>query len=423
MLCGTGRRIINPEKGHHLAGYGLDNVNTGVHDEITVTALYLSDGQIEALLLSYDLVGIRGSLNQVIRQAVSEASGVPLERVFLTTTHVHSGPEVRDHSLESGPKSISREDYRQRLVDWSAQAGKEAKASAEPCVLHYNYTQAEENMNRRFMLPDRRAFYIPKYKHLAGLSDQFVDRELGILAFRKDGTPNQYKAFLTNYAAHPLCVGNSSNLVSADYQGYIRRTVEETFAGCMCLATTGAAGDQHPLLPESGFANAQRMGTVLGSLAITRTFDAIRVEYDQKLRTSWNDIVLKLKDDATRGMLPSKAGREHVPHAARTGAKEIQTNFGLLGIGPILLAAVPGELVAELGAMIKWSSPFLKTYVLFQSTDACGYIPARNQYCWGNYEANASPMAAGEGEKLVQAIVEAACELVRQSPLELPVVE
>ena len=422
MLCGTGRRVINPAPGHHLAGYGPDYPNTGVHDDITVTALFLSDGR-RAVLLAYDLIGILAPLNLRIRTAVSDALSVPLDRVVLTTTHVHSGPEVRDYSLEMGPKNTCRADYSDRLVEWSVEAAREAAAGAEPCLPLYNSTQADENMNRRFQFPDRRALYVPNYKQLAGLSDQFVDRELGLLAFRKEGTPNQYKALLTNYAAHPLCVGNSSNLVTADYQGALRRTVEETFSGCTCIATTGAAGDQHPRLPESGFVNAQRMGATLGTLAITRAYDAVSAGYDQKLRICWRDISIKLKDTPTRLMLPTQAARDHLPHAVRQGARDIRTSFALLGIGPILLAAVPGELVAELGAMIKWSSPFPKTFVLFQSTDAIGYIPARNQYLWGNYEANDSPLAAGEGERFVQAIVSAACDLVQQDPLNLPPVE
>ena len=53
------------------------------------------------------------------------------------------------------------------------------------------------------------------------------------------GTPNRYKAVLTNYTCHPLCVGNSSNLASADYQGVLRRRVEETFGNIEVLRRRG----------------------------------------------------------------------------------------------------------------------------------------------------------------------------------------
>src|ERR1035437_9536375 len=127
MLCGVGRRVINPELGHHLAGYGPDHPNSGVHDDIVMTAMYLSDGRKEAFLLAYDLIGLEYELNAQVRQAVAAATGLKAEQVFITATHVHSGPEVRKKFFDSGLIDRWRPDYNERLVTWSAQAAKEAK--------------------------------------------------------------------------------------------------------------------------------------------------------------------------------------------------------------------------------------------------------------------------------------------------------
>src|SRR5262249_25938341 len=101
--------------------------------------------------------------------------------------------------------------------------------------------------------------------------------------------------------------------------------------------------------------------------------------------------------------------------------KERNLKVSLLGIGPMLIAGTPGEPVAELGAMIKWACPFLKTYPLFQSTDSAGYIPTANQILWGGYEALPSPYPQGAGEKKVNEIVAGAYELVKKDPLNMPV--
>jgi len=77
MLCGIARRTINPEPGHHLAGYGQDYPNDGVHDDISVTALYLADGNGDALLLSFDLIGMCQPFVKDIRHAVANRAGVP----------------------------------------------------------------------------------------------------------------------------------------------------------------------------------------------------------------------------------------------------------------------------------------------------------------------------------------------------------
>ncbi|MFC1582287.1 neutral/alkaline non-lysosomal ceramidase N-terminal domain-containing protein [Planctomycetota bacterium] len=420
MLVGTGRRAINPEVGHKLAGYGPDYPNEGIHDDVCVTALYMKDGSgIEALLLNFDLAGILRPLVRAVREKICAETGVDMSRIFCTCTHTHTGPEVRTMSYVGGPKDMAREDYNQKLPGIAAEAAVEAGNSAEECTLHYNYTQADYNMSRRYSFPDRRNLYIPQYKQLAGTSPDYVDCEIGIIAFRKANTSNQYKAIISNYTMHPVCVGNSTNLVSADYQGYVRRTVEETFAGCMCLATTGAAGDNHPLKPEAGFEYAREVGTGLGQTIISRVYDAVEVEYDTELRCAYAPVSLKARDKASAQQLPDPEKRGPL-WLMTEGIEEIETDYYILGIGPIMLAGVPGELVSELGAQLKWSNPFLKAYVLYQATDNIQYIAARNQYRWGGYEADTACHAAGQGEFLVNTMLESARELLKENPLEIP---
>lgn len=421
-MCGTGRRSINPELGHQLAGYGVGYANTGVHDDLSVTAMYVSDGTGEAVLLVLDLIGLMPELELTIREAAAAACGVPAERVALTCTHTHRGPETRAFHYRSGPTQGMQPAYNARLAAWAAEAAADARAAAVPCVLRHNWTQAEENLNRRFLFPDRRLLGIPENKHLAGLSTGFVDRELGVLAFQQEGTRNKYAALLTNYAAHPLCVGNASDLATADYPGVLRQTVEETFAGCRCLATTGACGDLHPLRPESGFAEARRMGEALGTLAIKHAYNAAATAPEETLRFTRRRIALTLKDADTRRLFPTRAEQERIPWIVREGRTVLETDFYLLGLGPILLVGVPGELSAELGASLKHSSPFLKTYPLYLATDFADYLLPASHYYWGGYTPGSAIVAAGAGEALVAAILDAAWDLVRAQPLRLTAV-
>jgi neutral ceramidase len=432
MLCGTGRRIITPRIGHNLAGYAPGLGNDGAHDDLTVTALYLKEDNREALLLNFDLIGVMGpgavavrkamgrkpgGVDQfnAIRSAVSRATKLPVAQIILTNTHTHSGPVVvgdSDDALELNRK----------ITKWAAEAAADAKASTEPCQLCYNFTDVAENMNRRYSFPDRRFLYIPQNKQLIGQSREYVDRELGIVAFRTKRKFNKYKAVITNYACHPLCVGVTSNELSADYQGVLRRLIEETFDGCMCLATTGTAGDNHPLYPEAGFSAAERMGQSLAQAAIRHCYDAIPVNYDTQLRFSYRPVTFNARDEATVRLLPDVADRKRFP-AIDKKISRIKTSVGLLGIGPILFASLPGELVSGLGMSVKWSSPFLKTYLLFLGTDHLGYIPSHNQYLWGGYEPGVSNLAAGSGEHLVSEILAGAHELLKKDQLKLPPVQ
>ena len=122
--CGTGRRIINPEPGHGLGGYGPDYPCDDIHDDLAVTALYLHDGTTDALLLHFDLIGMRRPLVSEIRAAASAAAGVPPERVFTTCTQTHGGPEVRVRpaTRKGARRSAARPDYNRRLVGLAAEA-------------------------------------------------------------------------------------------------------------------------------------------------------------------------------------------------------------------------------------------------------------------------------------------------------------
>lgn len=65
--------------------------------------------------------------------------------------------------------------------------------------------------------------------------------------------------------------------------------------------------------------------------------------------------------------------------------------------------ALPGEIFVELGLAIKKASPFPQTIVAELANGSLGYIPTRQAYAQGNYEVVSARVAAGSGEKLVEA--------------------
>ncbi len=422
IQVGTGRSVINPQIGDYIFGYSDSIKSTGIHDDLTVTALYLKSDDRHAILLTNDLCEVGSDLIDAIRKAVSQRTNVPMSNVFLTFTHTHSGPFLTPFDYLSDECKKSVINYLEKLEKWSADAAEHALGNVEECNLRYNYTTADINMNRRYTLPNRKMFYIPYYKHLAGLSDGYVDRELGIIAFKRVGTANLYKAIITNYTAHPLCVGNSSTLFSADYPAYIRKTIEETLTDCTVITTTGAAGDIHPLKPEGGFDYCQRFGCTLGSQVIQRLYDSVEVTYDTQLRMVYEPITLKSIDKATASLFPTEAERKAALEKVANDTNEIKTSYSMLGIGPILLCGIPGEPVGELGAILKWSSAFLKTYLLYEATDNIGYVVTSNQYYWGGHEANCTRIAQGEGEHLINTVVDTSKRFLREDPIDLPTI-
>ncbi|MCX6048202.1 MAG: hypothetical protein NT075_24135, partial [Chloroflexi bacterium] len=72
---------------------------------------------------------------------------------------------------------------------------------------------------------------------------------------------------------------------------------------------------------------------------------------------------------------------------------------------------VPGELVAELGSVLKWFSPFKRAYIMYQATDSFDYIAHPNAYLWGGFETMCGQLTPAAARPLINAILDAAEEL------------
>ena len=81
--------------------------------------------------------------------------------------------------------------------------------------------------------------------------------------------------------------------------------------------------------------------------------------------------------------------------------------LGFLTIGnDVCFVGVPGELLAEVGLMMKWCSPFRKTFILYNSTDYSGYFCHPNAFVSKGFEYNAALFGSISGFKLLQVAVE-----------------
>ena len=80
--------------GIDITGYYKVRKAEGVLDDLYVNALALSAGENIVLLCCFDLVGLRNEGCNVFRDAISKASGIPREAIFISSTHTHTGPLV-----------------------------------------------------------------------------------------------------------------------------------------------------------------------------------------------------------------------------------------------------------------------------------------------------------------------------------------
>lgn len=413
MHAGFAEIVITPPGADCLlAGYSLYPA-TGVHDELYASVVYLRDEETQALLVSFDLLAMERELIARLKVAVVTATGIPAAHLFFTCTHTHEGPEVRERKFrdrwygEERPAYL--DGYLSFLTQQTVSAAQAAMAKQQPCELLVNRAYVDENMNRRFFLTDERYLSIPGNKQLVPIAPEHADKELGIIGFCAPGTRRPF-GLIVNYTMHPLTAGHCSSLLSADVPGVVRDLIKASMTGCIPCYITGATGDNHPKAPEAGFAETQRVGAVLATEVIKRAYDAHQISDGLRLRCLTRTVQLPLRTRHDFEQIPRHEASEIEGNLVRVedpGAL-VDVEFSLLAIGPVLFIGVPGELVAELGSVLKWFSPFKRAYIMYQATDSLDYIAHPNAYLWGGFETMCAQLSPSAVRPLINAILDAA---------------
>ena len=94
LKIGFGQVNINPPMGIDVTGYYKVRKAEGILDDLYATVMAASAGGKTVLFCSLDIVGYRNNGCDVFRDAVSEATSIPREAIFMGATHTHTGPNV-----------------------------------------------------------------------------------------------------------------------------------------------------------------------------------------------------------------------------------------------------------------------------------------------------------------------------------------
>lgn len=457
LSAGVGRADMTPPVGIAHGGWGaaIHERAEGVHMPFYCTALYVTNGGLELVIVDLDAGIIPNDLDAAIRKEVEARVGIPSDNLRLSATHTHAGPIGLGTWLEGGKELVKP--YFDSLPERVTEAVASAKWSAKPARVGTGSGECAINVNRRPALPNGELFTGRNW-------DGFVDREVGIVAI--DSTDGEPIATLLNYTCHPTILGPSNRLLSPDYPGTARKVVEQHVGG-LCLFLQGAAGNCGPTHGFIGEVEvAERLGTRLGLEAakvrleidpVPRKERLIEVvpsgadlgmyedeptgEPDDTLRVVNTMIDLpgldlppvaeaQAENDRLVAVLHStrKDGDEAAIKEAVKNAKRaaialssariaeggrVSLRLQAMRIGEAALVALPVEAFAEIGVAVKERSPAAQTLFSGYSNGYMGYMPVADAYELGGYEVNTTPYAAGAAEDTIEACADAVNALWR----------
>jgi len=420
---------ITPEPGaSHYRG-----VSKGAHDPLFARALYFEQGDVKAALIVLDVLTVSVNLTIPARQAISQWLDIPYANISITATHTHAGP--RDHNA---PKDDANA-YAKRVRDAIVQAVRQAQSNAQPVAIrHGSVSQSPTvSFNRRFHMKDGSVRMNPGLRNPNIVRPEGpIDPEIGIVLFQpKDGTAPA--ASLINFALHLDTVGG--NLYSVDYPLYVHRALRSQFgAEHRSVFGTGTCGDINHLDvkapgPQRGHREGHQTTQTIGRALAASVMSTL-----PKLQTSTGSLAVRhavlqaplqtLTPEQmawARGEVDGNPVKERAFLIARRRAKllsldrlhqkwgpAIPLDVHAIRLGPqTAVVTLPGEVFVELGLAIKKASPFETTLVIELANDSIAYVPTKNGFSNGDYEAVNSRIQPGWGEKMAERAIQLLQEL------------
>ena len=482
LRVGVSSGIITPPVGIPMAGFSARvEVSQGVHDDLYASLLLLEKGDVRATLITLDLIGLSRVESMKLREIVGRELGISPSCVMVACSHTHSGPSLKPNPISAVPVKQQQKLINKWLRDLHStlkEIAEEASNNLKEARVKYSKGYATGlSYNRRKIVPEGACMLImetgrmrnavrEQYKAwrmppelieeraVPGIPTGPIDPEVTILRFEAvDGSP---MAILVNFSCHPVTLGPSNLLISADYPGYLRSLLEEA-ENATVLFTQGASGDVRPFYSERSFKEAERIGIALASIVLRamENMELLSPEAEVKVANTVFELPLReipspeeaeklineVEEELKRaieardfrrvrmldeelimlkriaghpvGLPPqwlgvsSKVVRQIIePLQEQEKVCELQ----VLAVGDVILAAVPGELFVELGLEIKKKSWSKRTMVVTLANGSIGYIPTKKAYEEGGYETK-SLLKPGVGEMIVDRMVELIKEL------------
>jgi len=439
VQLGVSRAIITPPVGIPLMGTLRDALSDDVQDDLTITALYLSNGATALAIAACDLIRVSTPTADAVRTRVAAASTIPFGNIFLNASHTHAVPAPPDWYEYDGELDNSMrlavERYYGLVEDQMVAAIVHAMTAAQPGRLGAGLGAVRIGVNRREFLPDGTA---------ALGENPLGPLDPTVTVVRFDDMRGSPVAVLFHHACHPDVLGPKCRLISPDYVGAARRTVE-AISGCPALFLQGAAGDIDPrcgiVNPPDGVDALVRLGSELGcevgrvyhTINTTRVRDR-RVAWPGTLSavTGWNytdvanrpvstfsagsrsfDMPLRelpplteaerMLDEAERQLSELESRSSMLSDRLRARRRvawarmqreavrllrpsQIQFEMGGFVLDDLAFIGCPAELFVEIGLRIKDASPVAVTMVSGYTNGCHFYVPTRAAFAEGGYE-------------------------------------
>lgn len=410
ITAGVACLDITPPLGTMIPGAFQDRFAEKVRDPLHVRSFVVErEGEGVAIVVC-DLLGVKREYLDRAKERIAVETELSAERVLISCTHTHTGAATGDDA------------YTAFLIDRIADAVRLAWQSRKPAQVGSGRALEDRVVfNRRYRMSDGSVRTNPGVGNPDVVAPMGpIDPEIGVLCLQ--GVDGETIGLLGNYALHYIGVPESTYSISADYFGVfstlIQRMRNASFVAALSNGACGdinnidVLGDKRPV--KDRFLHSERVAGLIAA-GVLWVWNEMDFAADLSIGAAMQEVVLARKstpsevdmarvreiEDMERPTMAERAFVRRITKRMADVPDQVRTWVQALRIGDLGIAAVPGELMVELGLDLKARSPFSQTMVIELANDSVGYLPTSRSYEEGGYEPEASVFAPGCGEQIV----------------------
>ena len=397
LYFGVATEKITPEVGARLYGYmnGIESV--GVNDDLTVTALYFSQGDTKALIISATVCSFNTALSLNIRKMIEKEWGIPKDNIIMSATHTHTGPNLTGNY---GWGNLDTAYCDGIFLPGLLRVVKSAVENPSPVEMAVTYGESFVGVNRRELTPENTIA-------LGQSPWSPFNPIMTVITFRSIES-GKILANIIHYGAHGTSAGRDA-IISRDWPGVMVDVLGEE-SGADTVFLNGTEGDVGPRLANGKtMGNGVQAAMKLGALAAQ---DAVRIYRQTK---EFHDATLSASSMMLN--LPL-APRVDLETAKEQYEKLKQYNYGSNGqmanyyrmtiesykndnfveeksrtieqtvikIGDVAFVGLPYEVFTEIGMRIARESKIPHVLTVSCVNGFEGYFVTEDQICRGGYE-------------------------------------
>ena len=396
LYLGLGRRIITPPIGTMLAGYAPARPALSLNDDVRVTAFAFKTGEKTALLFSCELCNFARELVAPVKDAITAATGIIGDDIFLSCTHTHSSAHAAyDFEEPDGYLHVI-------FIPRAIEAAKEALRSMVAVEMGVGTTHSDVAVNRREIKEETGTVKLGQNPWGSW------DPTMTVIAFRDlEGKP---VANIVHYGCHNTASGKNSE-ISRDWAGVMVDRLEAQ-SGALTAFINGCGGDCGPRLPNGKTTGDLQMALELGGKAgidAVRAYENIQIWNPAPMQIHSLPIRMPLRDIGTAQQVRAEAAamgdpaqlkginlgsyrllieRAEYLEAGNIPPKEEIINNSFLVLGDLVLQGIPFEPFSLITLRVKAGSPFRHTLCVGYTNGSRSYFPSMDQIPRGGYEVN-----------------------------------